>query len=177
MRPVTYDEQLEVSERQDVLTNILLPGEVVERIATISPGIYWKGVLVLAASFVALFYGAFLASYIAVVALGLLILAYTTRRYILLAVTNQRVVVGAGVFAQEVFFLPLSKIETVELARSPMGMLFGYSSVIISGTGRVRLIVPFVSNPGGIAEEINRSMIEKQERVVMAAAPVVQTQP
>ena len=148
MRPVTYDEQLEVSERRHALDDILLPGEVVERIATMSPGVYWKGIVTLAVAFIALFYGMMLTTYVAVIALGLLLLAYLSRRYVLLAVTNQRVIIGGGIIAQEVFFLPLSKIETVELARSPMGILLGYSSVIISGTGRMRLIVPFVSNAG-----------------------------
>ena len=100
-------------------------------------------------------------------------LGYTTRRFIILAVTNQRVIVGAGIFAQELFFLPLAKIETVEMARSPIGMLLGYSSVIVSGTGRMRLIVPFVSNPGAIAEEITRSIMEKQENVVVTVPPPV----
>lgn len=171
MRPVTYDEQLEVSERKEVIDSILLPGEVVERIATISSGIYWKGIVALVFAFVALFYGMMLATYIAVVAMGLLLLGYTTKRYVMLAVTNQRVIVGGGILAQEVFFLPLSKVETIELARSPMGMLFGYSSVIIAGTGRMRLLIPFVSNAGAMAEEITQRMMEKQEGIPAAPPP------
>ena len=177
MRPVTYEEQLEVSERRHAIDDILLPGEVVERIAAISPGIYWKGIVAAVFAFVALFYGFLLMAYIAIVALGLLALAYTTKRYVMLAVTNQRVIVGGGIFAQEVFFLPLSKLETVELARSPIGMLFGYSSVIISGTGRMRLLVPFVSNAGAMAEEITQRMMEKQEGIPAAPPPAVEPPP
>lgn len=177
MRPVTYDEQLEVSERKVVIENILLPGEVVERIATISPGIYWKGIVAMVFAFVALFYGLMLATYIAVVAMGLLLLGYTTKRYVMLAVTNQRVIIGGGILAQEVFFLPLSKLETVELARSPIGILLGYSSVIISGTGRMRLLVPFVSNAGAMAEEITQRMMEKQEDIPAAPPPAQEPAP
>ncbi|HYD17998.1 MAG TPA: PH domain-containing protein [Patescibacteria group bacterium] len=165
MRPVSYlDDDYLITEKKYSISSLLLPGETLIGIADISPGIYWKGIVMLLAAALALFYAAAMAIYLAIVAGILLLTAFTTKRYMMLAATDHRVIIGGGVFNQEVVSMPYNRLEGVELMRSPVGMLFGYSSIILSGTGRARIIVPFIGNGVELADDINRRVLERDLR-------------
>ena len=169
MKPATYpaeqtytEEEFYIIERRHMLDNVLIAGETVEYIAPVSFAIYWKGIAMAVAAVIAVFYGGALAFYLGLVAVVLLLTAYTTRRYLMLAVTSHRVILGGGLFAQEVIYLPYNKIEGVESMRTPFGMLCGYSNIILTGTGRMRVMIPYVIGGGAIADEISRRTMAGQ---------------
>lgn len=172
MKPATtYDEDLFVFERRHALDNVLMTGEEIDMVAPISNGIYWKSAMLFLVALIALFYMPALAVYFALVASVMLMTAYTTQRFLMLAVTNHRIIVSGGFFSDEVIYLPFAKVEGVEVVRSPMGRLFGYSSLILTGTGRMRIHVPYVENAGVVAEDIAERTMEWQSALLAARAP------
>lgn len=162
MRPMSYlEDDYLITEKKYSVSGLLLPGENLVHIAEISPGIYWKGIAMLIIALIALFYSPSLAIYFAMVAGILLLTEFTTKRYLMLAATDSRVVIGGGVFNQEVVSMPYNRIEGVEIMRTPAGMLFSYSNIIISGTGRARIIIPFIKDAVTFTDDINRRIMER----------------
>jgi uncharacterized membrane protein YdbT with pleckstrin-like domain len=159
------------SAAADLLEPMLEPGEHVVSIATISPGIFWKSIALAIAAVIALFYSLTLSIYLAVVALIALMLALLTRKYLLLAATDQRVIIRYGIFYIEVVEMRYDRVESVELVNSFMGQLVGYANVIITGTGRLRYGVPFVENGFEFTTELNRMLVknERERRTVIFA--------
>lgn len=157
-----YDEELAVSEKRHAVENILLPGEEVLQVATISPGIYWKGLAMLLVACFALIYSTELAFFFAIVSGIMLLTSYTTRRFLMLVATTQRIVLSGGFFTAETLNVPYSKVEGIEVFRSIPGMIFGYSAVILSGTGRMRIMIPFIANAGALMEEITGLMLDRE---------------
>lgn len=115
--------------------------------AQISSGIYWKTVAVF---IVAALFGAFIAFELALflsgVAMLMALFATVIREILMLVVTDQRVVVRVGTILIETIDLRLDKIESVELQRTLIGQILGYSSVIVTGTGSRLALVPFIAN-------------------------------
>jgi uncharacterized membrane protein YdbT with pleckstrin-like domain len=142
--------------------SMLLPNENVIHVATIGRGIYWKGFALLLIGVIALQYSIVLAGYFGVIAIGLLLMARMTKKYLLLATTDQRVIIRAGVFNQDRLDLRHSKIESVETMRTLPGMLFGYGNVILSGTGRARIMVPFVQDAASFRDNLAQQLLERE---------------
>lgn len=168
IRPAIHEEDFYITERRHSLDNVLVPGETVLGFADISIGIYTKGIAMATLAVIALFYGLGLGVFFGFIAILLLALEYVTRKYLLVAVTDQRVVLGGGIMAQEVVFLSYSKIEAVETVRTPLGYILGYATLLLTGTGRMRVAVPYVENAIEVAEAISSRMLAKdraQERV------------
>jgi hypothetical protein len=140
----------------------LLPGENVIHVATISRGIYWKAGVAAAASLLALQFSPILAAYCFVIALGLFVMARMTKKFLLLAATDHRVIIRCGVVNQDRLDLRHSKIESIELLRTLPGMIFGYGAVILSGTGRMRIMVPFVQDAGAFRDHLTQKLLERE---------------
>jgi hypothetical protein len=145
---------------------MLLPDEHVLQIGIVSEGIYWKSVAVLCLAVVimvlAFSYGLpapLILLFGVALTIKLLImvtLAYLRRDYLLLAVTDKRVIIRVGIINLEVIQMRYAQIESSEVASTIPGRFFGYSSVFISGTGGNTLAVPFIVN----AIEIRNSVTE-----------------
>lgn len=168
IRPAIHEEDFYITERRHSLDNVLVPGENVLGFADISIGIYGKGIAMALLAVIASFYGLGLAVFFGFIAVILVALEYTTRKYLLVAVTDQRIILGGGILAQEVVFLPYSKVETVETVRTPLGYMLGYATLLLTGTGRMRVAVPYVENAIEVAEAISSRMLAKdraKERV------------
>jgi hypothetical protein len=140
----------------------LLPGENLIHVATISRGIYWKGGAFVIGALVALQFSAVLCGYLLIIAAGLIIMARMTKQYLLLAATDHRVIIRAGVLNQERLDLRHSKIESIELLRTLPGMIFGYGSVILSGTGRMRVLIPFVQDAASFRDNLTQKLLERE---------------
>lgn len=113
----------------------------------ISLGIYWKALAVLLLSLLiglllAKELGVFLLLVSAVVALG----AFLTKKFLFIALTNERVLVRRGIIKIDTLQLRLDSLESVEVQRTIVGQLLGYASVVITGVGSRFTIVPFVEN-------------------------------
>lgn len=152
-------------EARQTVIPMLLPGEELVHLATVSPGIYWKSAAMLLAGCVAgLLYSPYIGVYFFIVAGVMLVFAYLTRKYLLLAATDKRVIMCGGIANQEVIDLRHDKIESVELLGTLPGMLFGYAGVVLAGTGRVRVIIPFIEDAALFRNTLTQMLLERQEK-------------
>lgn len=156
--------------QQDIVGSMLLPGENIVHIAEISRGIYWKGIAAMIAALVALLYSVWLALYCVIVGVVMLLLAYSARKYLVLAATDHRVIIRDGILNQEVLQLRYPQIESVDTFYSLPGMLLGYGSLVVTGTGRTRWVVPFVEDADAFRDDLTRKLLEKEEPLVHQAA-------
>lgn len=152
-------------ETVSMLEAMLMPGERLVNVASVSVGIYWKCAAVLLVALITLFYSLTLALYFLVIGVILGVLAFRTRRFLMLGTTDRRIIASGGVLTQELIDFPYESIESVELFTSPMGMLFNYASVIVTGLGRKRLMIPFIRNAGSFHDDAVRILLERQQRM------------
>lgn len=125
----------------------ILPGEKIVKIARFHWGIYWKGLVVMAFAVLLLLTVRNLGIFMVLVAGGMLGVAYMTKHYLLLVLTNKRLLIRSGLIRMDTVQLAVDRIESVELERTIPGMIMGYASVVITGTGSRVMAVPFVENP------------------------------
>lgn len=149
---------------------MLLPEEEIEYIATIGFGIYWKGIAAIIAAVVALFYGIWLAVYCLLIASVLLFLAHSVRKYLVLAATSQRVIISRGMLNPELLQLGYHQIESVDILNTLTGNLFGFSTIIITGTGRMRWVVPYIGDAAAFQNTLMHKLIEREARQEPKAA-------
>jgi hypothetical protein len=149
-------------QAESLLVSMLVPGERIVHIATISKGIYWHGLAVGAAGLLTFYFGGWLAAYLLAISCLMLFLAYSTQRYLVLATTDHRVIVRAGIVNQQVMQLRYHQVESVDVLSTLPGMLLGYGSVIITGTGRLRMIVPFVQDAVAFRDHLTQKLLERE---------------
>ncbi len=150
-------------EIQDIAESLLLPNENVIHLASISPFIYWKSVLVAVGAFFALFFSINLAVYFLIISLGLFLMAFSTRKYFLLMATDQRLLIRCGIINLEVIQFGYDAIESIELSSMLLGQIFGYSSVIISGTGKRSIAIPYIENAIIFEDTVTQKSLEKKK--------------
>lgn len=155
---------------QKIITSMLMPDEKVLRVVTISPGIYWKGLTVLVIAILLFLKWPPLGVLLLVVSGLMLLIAYLTKHFLLLAATNKRVFIRSGIINLDVIQMRYSKIESVELAWTLMGQFLGYSSVVITGTGQRVSIIPFVADGVQFREEMTKILLDKDEKLENAAS-------
>lgn len=156
----------EASSSRVLLKSMLLPDETILRKGDVSAGIYWKtiAVLCLAVLFMVLAFSYNLpfrllvlfgtALTIKTVLMG--IIAFLKKHYLLLVVTDKRVIIRRGIINLEIIQLRYAQMEGSEVSSTIPGRFLGYSTVFISGTGGQTLAVPFIVN----AREIRKSVTE-----------------
>ena len=76
----------------------------------------------------------------------MLCVAMLTQHYLILAVTNKRVLARYGLLQMDVVDIRLSKIESIDLERMLLGHILGYATVVVMGTGQRVIRVPFIGN-------------------------------
>jgi hypothetical protein len=131
---------------EDILAALLAPGEEIAYVASISPAVYWKGFAMALVALVSCLWSLNLAAYFLVIAAILLFLAWSTQRYLLLGATNRRIICRHGILYSDVMSLRYGAIESLDVITSPLGALLGYSDVLITGTGQLRFMVPYVAD-------------------------------
>lgn len=156
---------------QKILTSMLMPDEKMLRVATISPGIYWKGLTILVIAILLFLKWPPLGILLLVVSGLMLLIAYLTKHFLLLAATDKRVFIRSGIINLDVIQMRYSKIESVELAWTLMGQFLGYSSVVITGTGNRVTIIPFVADGIQFREVMTKILLEKDDRLEGVATP------
>ncbi len=147
------------------VNDVLTKGETAVLMARIHPAIFWKGVVItLFGLFVAVWFKwlglLFLCS-----GFFALILEWLTKRFLLMVLTNKRVLMRTGIMFQDVIDIHQNRIESVETSRTLIGQIFGYASVIITGMGNRVVIVPFVANANEMRkaiEEIVYARLDKE---------------
>jgi len=149
-------------EAQYMLADAVLPGERPVHLATISNGIYWKSIAMALLGVVTMFYTFTLAFYFFTVAIIMAALAWSTQHALLLAATDKRIIIRAGILSAQRVEIPFSRIESVDVMTTPPGMLFGYSTVIITGTGSMRFIVPFIRDALAFRDDFTQWMLARE---------------
>ncbi len=128
---------------------MLVKGEEVILRAEFHWAIYWKACAIIALSLLVallvpiVFPIAMLFSACGVV---MLIIAKLTQHYMLLVVTNKRVLARYGLLQMDVVDIRLSKVESIDLERMLPGHLLGYASVVVLGTGQRLIRVQYIAN-------------------------------
>ena len=97
------------------------------------------GVLTLAAGPIALL--------LSVVGLVWLLAGLIRRNSTELAVTNRRVIAKFGLVRRSTVELNLAKVESIRVEQTVGGRLFGYGSVIVTGTGSTMDPIPYIADP------------------------------
>ena len=143
------------------VSDVLVEGEEVLLSARIHGAIFWKGTAVLVFGFILAIFVWQLGVLLGV--FGLMILAYevTKRHLLLLVLTNKRVLARYGVLQVDVVNLHFDKIESMELERMLPGYIFGYSNVIIMGTGNRFIAIPYVANGPDFRKAYNEMTLGK----------------
>jgi len=136
--------------------------EVIVSQSIIHPAIYWKGVAVLVLAVLLLpTFLQNLSLLFLFVGVVMLILAYMTRRYLILLATDKRLIVRSGILYADMIELRYAQVESVELGINIIGQLFGYGSVVVTGTGQRRIIVPYISNALDFRSKVNDILVNK----------------
>lgn len=150
-------------ERLANLAGITMTGdENFLKLARIHGAIYWKGVAVAILGMLLLpTFATALGVFLIFVGVLMLLIAHLTRRLLLLAATDKRVIIRSGILYADMIELRYSQIESIELGINPIGQIFGYGSVIVSGTGQRRVIVPFIDDAIAFRKTINDVLVNK----------------
>ena len=72
--------------------------------------------------------------------------------------TTKRVIFKSGIIGRDTEEMRLLKVETVEIKQGIIGRIFGYGSVIISGTGTSNVVFNYVSGPLNVKKEIESQL-------------------
>ena len=129
------------------IQDLLVEGE--ERVvnAAIHGAIYWRVVAVaILAVLVFIFIAPELGFFLAIVSGAMGLYAYAMTQILMLTLTNKRVLARSGLLQVDVVDIAFDKIESIELERMLPGMIFGYSNVVVMGTGQRMIVIPFVKN-------------------------------
>ncbi len=124
----------------------LQEGERLLRDATIHYGIYWKGFAILGLAIFLLLTVFNLGVFILLCSGISLGVAWLTKHYLMLALTDRRVLIRYGIINLETIQMHFDRVESAELARTIMGRILGYSTVLITGTGSRIIAIPFVKD-------------------------------
>lgn len=151
-----------------ILSNTLQPGEIVVHQAAISQGIFWKGIAVLLLALVASVYGLGLALFFILTGVLVLVMEYRTREFLVLAATDKRIILAGGTLTMDVIELPYNAIQTVDVMRTPPGLLFGYGNVILTTASGLRYIVPFVADASAFRDDMMRVLLARQDARLQA---------
>lgn len=76
-----------------------------------------------------------------------LLVALIRRNSTELAVTNRRVIAKFGFIKRSTIELNLAKVESIRVEQSVAGRIFGYGSVIVTGTGATMDPIPYIADP------------------------------
>jgi len=133
--------------------------------ARIHPAIYWKGVAIGLFALFLLVPAFNLGIFFLFVAGVMIVLAAMTKGVILLTLTDKRVLVRTGIVFMEMIQLRHSQIESAEVSWTVPGRMFGYASIIISGTGQRRLIIPYVADPMIFRQALEAALLAREDSV------------
>lgn len=155
---------LQEQERAVYARTLLRPDETMVEIAAIHPGIYWKSIAVAVIAAFLLLKVFNLGVLLAVVAALMFGIAWMTRHYLMLALTDKRVLIRHGIVNLDVIQMQLSRVESVELARTIMGRLLGYATVMVTGTGSRVTAIPFIANAEAFRAALDQKIYEREEQ-------------
>lgn len=148
----------------DALQSIMMPDEKLLQVAQISPGIYWKGVVMFVFGAIVMTQALALGGFFMFVSVLMLSVSYLTKYFLLLAATDKRIIIRAGIINLDTIQFRYTKLESVELSRTIIGQILGYASVVITGTGSRITVVPFIANASQFREALNKILFDQDDK-------------
>lgn len=131
----------------------------------IALGIYWKA---MAVALLALLIGGVIAwqlgVFLLIVAGVTAVIAMLTKKFLFLALTNERVLIRRGIIKIDTLQLRLDSLESVEVQRTIVGQFLGYASVVITGVGSRFTVVPFVENAVAFRDALDDALYSKDDK-------------
>ena len=127
--------------------SVLQPGETIRFATDIHWMVYVPGVLLLVVAIVVYFLGAKLmggeagvvvkivAAIVVAAAAVWLFLGWFKRLTTEVAVTNKRIIYKRGFISRYTIEMHLDKVESVDVAQSILGRIFGYGDILVRGVG------------------------------------------
>lgn len=144
------------------LERMMVSGEEVILRANLHMAIYWKSIAVLLLALLLFFFIWPLAMLAAIVGGLMLCISILTQHFLLLAITNKRVLARYGLLQMDVVDIRLSKIESIDLERMLPGHIWGYANVVVMGTGMRVLRVPYISNAESFRRFYNEMVLAEE---------------
>ena len=141
------------------IERVLVSGEEVILRAKLHGAIYWKSVAVLIAAFLLWLVIPGLGIILGIAGALMLCVAILTQHYLILAITNKRVLARYGLLQMDVVDIRLSKIESIDLERMLPGHIFGYANVVVMGTGQRLIRVPYIGNAESFRKYYNEMVL------------------
>ncbi len=141
----------------------LREGEKMLAAGDISAGIFWKS---FAIALIALCIGLFawqLGAFLFAVALVMFLVASLTKRFLLLALTDYRVLVRYGIMNLETLQIRFDSLESAEVHTTLMGQFLGYGNIVLTGNGTRRIIIPFVSNAVYFRDKLDQILYKREK--------------
>ena len=80
-----------------------------------------------------------------------------------LAVTSRRVIAKFGLVRRSTVELNLSKVESIRVEQSVLGRIFGYGSIIVTGTGSTMEPIPFIADPIRFRQAVQEATDSRQQ--------------
>ena len=143
---------------------MLREGETLKRAAAIHWGIYWKGAALLVVSLLLMTKIFNLGAFLFLVSAVAFAFAYLTKYYLLLVLTDKRLIVRHGILSLETVQMHFNRIESVEVFRPPMGRILGYATVIVTGTGSRVTAVPYIADADAFRADLDHMIFEREEK-------------
>ncbi len=128
------------------IEKILVKDEEVILRAELHGAIYWKPIAVLIFAFLIGIFIQQLGIMLGIVGIVMLCISILTKHFLLLAVTNKRVLARYGLLQMDVVDIRLSQIESIDLEHMLPGHIFGYANVVVMGVGQRIIRVPYIRN-------------------------------
>ncbi len=125
---------------------VLVEGEQVLVQGRIHPAVYWKAGAVLIFALILLPLIPVMGGFFMIVALIMAGTSALTKHFLLLALTNKRVLSRYGVLQVDVVAIQFDRIESIEMERMLLGQILNYATVVILGTGQRTIRIPFIAN-------------------------------
>jgi uncharacterized membrane protein YdbT with pleckstrin-like domain len=131
--------------------------------AVISNGIYWRAgaVLLLAALF--FLFAPPLGMFLSFVAMVIFLFFHLMKIFLILAVTDQRVILRSGILKIDTIQIRIERIESVEVQRTLMGQILGYATIIITGTGSRLAYIPYIENAQTVRDALDDILYKRDQ--------------
>ncbi len=150
-----------IDEAEEDLRSMLIEGEELVYRCEIHNAIYWKSVAVFSLAVVfAIFVAIELGVLLALVGGAMVVHVLLTKHFLMLALSNKRILARYGILQVDVVDVPFNRVESVELERMLPGHIFGYANIIITGTGQRYIRIPFAANPRAFRRAYNGLVLE-----------------
>lgn len=155
----------EAQMKKSIQASLLGEGERVILTGQVHGGIYWKAVAALILGLLLLIPAFNLGVFILFVGAVMFVYAHLTRAYLVLMLTNKHVAVRSGIAFMDITQIRHSQIESVNVAATLIGQMFGYATVVIAGTGQRVIMIPFIANARQFRQELDKMLVAREEKL------------